>query len=182
MREFHNVKVGQLQGYGETACFTQWEGAVLQSGAVHFSYGSLRTTTDSLRPGLQRSAVTAGFNTTATTTRKLAVGVGERRYVDRNTSGDRLQRRLRGSPTIKRRWHRTTTTRLPSSRTCRVLIEAKHVPSRGSEDAQLTGLQNIISGYQCANLYTSDESPGFPCLFPPGPSQSRPCTDMLPMR
>ena len=150
---FDNVKVGQLIGQGETACLTAWK--VPSPVVMYISYGSPTDNNATLfAKGYNGVLSAAGFNTTATTTTgsKQSVLESAGTWTSTQAATD-----FEGAYAA----HSTINAVLaPNDNNAAAIItymqgqglKPQTIPTVG-QDAQLTGLQNIISGYQCGTVY-----------------------------
>jgi D-xylose transport system substrate-binding protein len=150
---FNNVKVGQLQGYGETACLTQWK--VPSPVVLYISYGSPTDNNATLfAQGYNGVLSAAGFNTTATTTTGNFQSVLESAGTWTATqAATDFEGAYAAHPTIN-------AALAPNDNNAAAIITylqglglKPNTFPIGGQDAQLTGLQNIISGYQCGTVY-----------------------------
>ena len=143
---FDNVKVGKLIGQGEVDCITAWnvkkpnilimDGDPTDNNATLFAQGYNGV----LKPYLRQ--------------RHLRQGRRARRHVDAVGRGDHVRPAVHGAPEHQRRGHAQRRQRQRRHRrACRSSsIPPKTFPTTG-QDASLSGLQNILKGYQCGTVY-----------------------------
>jgi D-xylose transport system substrate-binding protein len=142
---FNNVKVGQVMGQGLVSCVSAWHvshpqvvvmhGAVTDNNATLFAQGY-----DSvINPHFHNHGWTAVAHTAGTWDPPTAETEFQAVYTaHRNTNSALIPNDETGAPII---------TYLQS-----LHVKPKTFPTTG-QDATLTGLQNVLSGYQCGTVY-----------------------------
>ena len=141
---FNNVKVGQVMGQGLVSCVSAWHvshpqvvvmhGAVTDNNATLFAQGYDSVINPHFHSGWTAVAHTAGtWDPPTAETEFQAVYTAHR-----NTNAALIPNDETGAPII---------TYLQS-----LHVKPKTFPTTG-QDASLTGLQNILSGYQCGTVY-----------------------------
>ena len=141
---FNNVKVGQVMGQGLVSCVSAWHvshpqvvvmhGAVTDNNATLFAQGYDSVINPHFHSGWTAVAHPAGtWDPPPAETEFQAVYTAHR-----NTNAALIPNDETGAPII---------TYLQS-----LHVKPKTFPTTG-QDASLTGLQNILSGYQCGTVY-----------------------------
>ena len=142
---FNNVRVGQLIGSGFVACVSQWHvskpqvvvmhGAVTDNNATLFANGYYSV----LNPLFSSGKYTLVARTAGTWTPTDALTEFQGAFTaHKNTNSVVIPNDETGAPIISY---------LQSHG-----IKAKTFPTTG-QDATLTGLQNVLAGYQCGTVY-----------------------------
>jgi D-xylose transport system substrate-binding protein len=142
---FNNVKVGQVMGQGLVSCVSAWHvshpqvvvmhGAVTDNNATLFAQGYDGV----INPYFKSHGWTAVAHTAGTWDPPTAETEFQAVYTaHRNTNAALVPNDETGAPII---------TYLQS-----LHIKPKTFPTTG-QDATLTGLQNVLSGYQCGTVY-----------------------------
>jgi len=142
---FNNVKVGQVMGQGLTSCITAWgvknpnvivmKGAPTDNNATLFAQGYDGV----LAPFFANGTYKDVSNPAGTWTPSVALSEFEQQYTaHKNINAALIPNDENGAPIIHYLQGQG--------------IKAKTFPTTG-QDATLTGLQNILSGYQCGTVY-----------------------------
>jgi D-xylose transport system substrate-binding protein len=142
---FNNVKVGQVMGQGLTSCITAWgvknpnvivmKGAPTDNNATLFAQGYNGVLASFFANGTYKDV----SNPAGTWTPSVALSEFEQQYTaHKNINAALIPNDENGAPIIHY---------LQSQG-----VKAKTFPTTG-QDATLTGLQNILSGYQCGTVY-----------------------------
>jgi D-xylose transport system substrate-binding protein len=142
---FNNVKVGQVMGQGLTACVTAWgvkspnvivmRGAPTDNNATLFAQGYDGV----LAPLFSKGTYKDVSNPAGTWTPSVALSEFQQQYTaHKNINAALIPNDENGAPIIHYLQGQG--------------IKAKTFPTTG-QDATLTGLQNILSGYQCGTVY-----------------------------
>jgi D-xylose transport system substrate-binding protein len=142
---FDNVKVGQVMGQGLVSCISAWgvknpnvivmKGAPTDNNATLFAQGYDGV----LAPYFSNGKYKDVSNPPGTWTPSVALTEFEQQYTAHsNINAALIPNDENGAPIIHY---------LQSQR-----IKAKTFPTTG-QDATLTGLQNILAGYQCGTVY-----------------------------
>jgi D-xylose transport system substrate-binding protein len=150
---FDNVKVGQLIGQGELACLTAWK--VPSPTVIYISYGDPTDNNATLfAQGYNSVLKTAGFNTKSTTSTgtKQTVLESAGTWVAASALRD-----FQGALTAHKNINAAVTPNDSNAAGIINYMQAQGLkpnkfPFTG-QDAQLTGIQNVISGYQCGTVY-----------------------------
>ena len=150
---FDNVQVGKTIGQGELSCLTAW--SVPSPTVLYISYGAPTDNNATLfAQGYNSVLQGAGFNTTASTTSGSKQTVLESAGTwDGPTALTDFQGAFTAHPTIN-------AVLTPNDNNASYIIsylqskglKPKTIPFTG-QDAQVTGIQNVISGYQCGTVY-----------------------------
>lgn len=149
---FDNVAVGTLIGQGELACLAAWK---VTNPVLYISYGSPTDNNATLfAKGYNAVLSAAGFNTTATTLSGAKQTVLESAGTwDGPTALTDFQGAYTAHPSIN-------AAVTPNDSNASYIIahlqasglKPNTIPFTG-QDAQLTGIQNVLSGYQCGTVY-----------------------------
>lgn len=149
---FDNTAVGTLIGQGELACLTAWN---VTNPVLYISYGSPTDNNATLfAKGYNAVLSAAGFNTTATTLTGAKQTVLESAGTwDGPTALTDFEGAFTAHPTIN-------AVLTPNDNNASFIIahlqasglKPNTIPFTG-QDAQLTGIQNVLSGYQCGTVY-----------------------------
>jgi D-xylose transport system substrate-binding protein len=142
---FNNVKVGQVMGQGLTTCVTAWgvknpnvivmRGAPTDNNATLFAQGYDGV----LAPLFSKGTYKDVSNPAGTWTPSVALSEFQQQYTaHKNINAALIPNDENGAPIIHYLQGQG--------------IKAKTFPTTG-QDATLTGLQNILSGYQCGTVY-----------------------------
>ena len=142
---FNNVRVGQVMGQGLTACITAWgvkspnvivmKGAPTDNNATLFAQGYDGV----LAPLFSKGTYKDVSNPAGTWTPSVALSEFQQQYTaHKNINAALIPNDENGAPIIHYLQGQG--------------IKAKSFPTTG-QDATLTGLQNILSGYQCGTVY-----------------------------
>jgi D-xylose transport system substrate-binding protein len=142
---FNNVKVGQVMGQGLTTCVTAWgvknpnvivmRGAPTDNNATLFAQGYDGV----LAPLFSKGTYKDVSNPAGTWTASVALSEFQQQYTaHKNINAALIPNDENGAPIIHYLQGQG--------------IKAKTFPTTG-QDATLTGLQNILSGYQCGTVY-----------------------------
>jgi D-xylose transport system substrate-binding protein len=142
---FNNVKVGTLLGQGLAACITAWgvknpnvivmRGAPTDNNATLFADGYDAVMAPYFSSGKWKDV----SNPAGTWTPDVALSEFEQQYTaHKNINAALIPNDENGAPII----HYLQTQG----------VKAKTFPTTG-QDATLTGLQNVLSGYQCGTVY-----------------------------
>jgi D-xylose transport system substrate-binding protein len=150
---FDNVQVGKTIGQGELSCLTAW--SVPSPTVLYISYGAPTDNNATLfAQGYNSVLQGAGFNTTATTLTGSKQTVLESAGTwDGPTALTDFQGAFSAHPSIN-------AVLTPNDNNASYIIsylqskglQPKTIPFTG-QDAQVTGIQNVISGYQCGTVY-----------------------------
>jgi D-xylose transport system substrate-binding protein len=142
---FNNVKVGQVMGQGLTACVTAWgvknpnvivmRGAPTDNNATLFAQGYDGV----LAPLFSKGTYKDVSNPAGTWTPSVALSEFQQQYTaHKNINAALIPNDENGAPIIHYLQGQG--------------VKAKTFPTTG-QDATLTGLQNILTGYQCGTVY-----------------------------
>jgi len=142
---FNNVKVGQVMGQGLTSCITAWgvknpnlivmRGAPTDNNATLFAQGYDGV----LAPFFSKGTYKDVSNPAGTWTPSVALSEFQQQYTaHKNINAALSPNDENGAPIIHYLQGQG--------------IKAKTFPTTG-QDATLTGLQNILTGYQCGTVY-----------------------------
>ena len=142
---FNNVKVGQVMGQGLTTCVTAWgvkspnvivmRGAPTDNNATLFAQGYDGV----LAPLFSKGTYKDVSNPAGTWTPSVALSEFQQQYTaHKNINAALIPNDENGAPIIHYLQGQG--------------IKAKTFPTTG-QDATLTGLQNILTGYQCGTVY-----------------------------
>ena len=142
---FNNVKVGQVMGQGLTSCITAWgvknpnlivmRGAPTDNNATLFAQGYDGV----LAPLFSKGTYKDVSNPAGTWTPSVALSEFQQQYTaHKNINAALIPNDENGAPIIHYLQGQG--------------IKAKTFPTTG-QDATLTGLQNILTGYQCGTVY-----------------------------
>ncbi len=142
---FNNVKVGQVMGQGLTTCVTAWgvknpnvivmRGAPTDNNATLFAQGYDGV----LAPLFSKGAYKDVSNPAGTWTPSVALSEFQQQYTaHKNINAALIPNDENGAPIIHYLQGQG--------------VKAKTFPTTG-QDATLTGLQNILTGYQCGTVY-----------------------------
>ncbi|HEY6492174.1 MAG TPA: substrate-binding domain-containing protein [Trebonia sp.] len=142
---FNNVKVGQVMGQGLTACVTAWgvkdpnvivmKGAPTDNNATLFAQGYDGV----LAPFFSSGKYKDVSNPAGTWTPSVALSEFQQQYTaHKNINAALIPNDENGAPIIHYLQGQG--------------IKPKTFPTTG-QDATLTGLQNILTGYQCGTVY-----------------------------
>src|SRR6202035_4419583 len=142
---FNNVKVGQVMGQGLTTCVTAWgvknpnvivmRGAPTDNNATLFAQGYDGV----LAPLFSKGTYKDVSNPAGTWTPSVALSEFQQQYTaHKNINAALIPNDENGAPIIHYLQGQG--------------VKAKTFPTTG-QDATLTGLQNILSGYQCGTVY-----------------------------
>jgi D-xylose transport system substrate-binding protein len=142
---FNNVKVGQVMGQGLVSCVTAWgvktpnvivmRGAPTDNNATLFAQGYDGV----LAPLFSKGTYKDVSNPAGTWTPSVALSEFQQQYTaHKNINAALIPNDENGAPIIHYLQGQG--------------IKAKTFPTTG-QDATLTGLQNILSGYQCGTVY-----------------------------
>jgi D-xylose transport system substrate-binding protein len=142
---FNNVKVGQVMGQGLVSCITAWgikdpnlivmKGAATDNNATLFAQGYDGV----LAPYFSSGKYKDVSNPAGTWTPSVALSEFQQQYTAHKTINAALiPNDENGAPIIHYLQGQG--------------VKAKTFPTTG-QDATLTGLQNILSGYQCGTVY-----------------------------
>ncbi len=143
---FNNVRVGQLLGKGFVSCAAAWgvkhpnvlvmRGAPTDNNATLFANGYMSV----LNPLAKKHKITIVGQPPGTWTPSVALTTFEQQFTAHKTMNSALvPNDENGAPIIN--WLKT-----------QQHVRARSFPITG-QDATLTGLQNILSGYQCGTVY-----------------------------
>jgi D-xylose transport system substrate-binding protein len=142
---FNNVQVGTLMGQGLVSCISAWgvktpdvvvmRGAPTDNNATLFAQGYDAV----LAPYFSKGTYTDVANPAGTWTPATALSEFQQSYTaHKNINAALIPNDENGAPIIH--WLQTQG------------VKPKTFPTTG-QDATLTGLQNILSGYQCGTVY-----------------------------
>ncbi|MGH3212457.1 MAG: sugar ABC transporter substrate-binding protein, partial [Trebonia sp.] len=142
---FNNVKVGQVMGQGLTTCVTAWgvknpnvivmRGAPTDNNATLFAQGYDGV----LAPLFSKGTYKDVSNPAGTWTPSVALSEFQQQYTaHKNINAALIPNDENGAPIIHYLQGQG--------------VKAKTFPTTG-QDATLTGLQNILTGYQCGTVY-----------------------------
>jgi len=142
---FNNVKVGQVMGQGLTACVTAWgvksPNVIVMRGAPTDNNATLvaQGYDGVLAPLFSKGTYKDVSNPAGTWTPSVALSEFQQQYTaHKNINAALIPNDENGAPIIHYLQGQG--------------IKAKTFPTTG-QDATLTGLQNILSGYQCGTVY-----------------------------